>query len=70
MLLHRRLRISGRAIQYATPNAAARKLINPDDLKNPAIYPPAEVISKSEGFGPLGDALRLYDEAWTAFKAA
>ena len=57
-------------IQYATPNAAARKLINPDDLKNPAIYPPAEVISKSESFAPLGDALRLYDEAWTAFKAA
>ncbi len=57
-------------IQYATPNAAARKLINPDDLNNPAIYPPAEVIAKSESFAPLGDALRLYDEAWTAFKAA
>ncbi len=57
-------------IQYATPNAAGRKLVNPDDLKNPAIYPPAEVVSKSESFAPLGDALRLFDEAWTAFKAA
>jgi spermidine/putrescine transport system substrate-binding protein len=57
-------------IQYATPNAAARKLINPEDLNNPAIYPPAAVLSKSEGLAPLGDALKLYDEAWTAFKAA
>jgi hypothetical protein len=39
-------------------------------LQNPTIYPPAEVVSKSESFAPLGDALRLYDEAWTAFKAA
>ncbi len=57
-------------IHYATPNAAGRKLINPDDLKNPAIYPPATVIAKSESFAPLGDAIRLFDEAWTAFKAA
>jgi spermidine/putrescine transport system substrate-binding protein len=57
-------------IQYATPNAAARKLVNADDLKNPAIYPPAELLSKSESIAPVGDALRLYDEAWTAFKAA
>ncbi|HXV24732.1 MAG TPA: spermidine/putrescine ABC transporter substrate-binding protein [Alphaproteobacteria bacterium] len=57
-------------IQYATPNAAGRALINPDDLNNPAIYPPADVIAKSESFSPLGDGLRLYDEAWTAFKAA
>jgi hypothetical protein len=28
------------------------------------------VLSKSEGLAPLGDALKLYDEAWTAFKAA
>jgi spermidine/putrescine transport system substrate-binding protein len=57
-------------IQYATPNAAARKLINQEDLKNPAIYPSAEVISKSESLVDVGDATRLYDEAWTAFKAA
>jgi spermidine/putrescine transport system substrate-binding protein len=57
-------------IQYATPNAAARKLINQEDLNNPAIYPSAELISKSESLVDVGDATRLYDEAWTAFKAA
>ena len=57
-------------IQYATPMRRRASCLKPDDLENPAIYPPAEVISKSESFAPLGDALRLYDEAWTAFKAA
>lgn len=57
-------------IQYATSNIAARKLISPDDLKNPAIYPAAVVVAKCETLIDVGDATRLYDEAWTKFKAA
>jgi len=55
--------------QFATPNKAARAFINPDDLKNPAIYPPPEVISKLEFLEDLGAKSRLYDEVWTHIKA-
>ena len=54
--------------QFATPNEAARKFIKPDDLKNTAIYPPAEVMSKLEFLTDLGPKLRLYDEVWTQVK--
>jgi spermidine/putrescine transport system substrate-binding protein len=54
--------------QYASPNAAARPFIKPDDLKNPAIYPPPEVMKRLEFANDLGQASRLYDEVWTAVK--
>jgi spermidine/putrescine transport system substrate-binding protein len=56
-------------IRYATPNLAAHALINQDDLHNPRIYPPAEVVAKSETLVDLGTNTRLYDEAWTAVQA-
>jgi spermidine/putrescine transport system substrate-binding protein len=56
--------------QYPTPNLAAKALIDPADRDNPAIYPPAEVIATSEALVDVGDAARLYDEAWTAIQAA
>jgi spermidine/putrescine transport system substrate-binding protein len=57
-------------INFATANLAARKLL-PEELQtNPAMYPPDEVVAKSEHLRDLGDATRLYDEAWTAIKAA
>src|SRR3546814_424949 len=57
-------------IHFATANKAARQYIDEADLNNPAIYPPDEVIAKSEGLKEIGDALRLYSEAWTAVQAA
>ncbi|WP_119460087.1 polyamine ABC transporter substrate-binding protein [Rhodospirillaceae bacterium SYSU D60014] len=57
-------------IQFATANKAARQYINEADLKNPAIYPPDEAIAQSESLKEIGDALRLYSEAWTAVQAA
>ncbi|HLB07096.1 MAG TPA: spermidine/putrescine ABC transporter substrate-binding protein [Alphaproteobacteria bacterium] len=57
-------------IRYATSNAAAREFVTPEDLANPAIYPPAEVVAKSESLIDVGDATRLFDEAWTAIQAA
>jgi spermidine/putrescine transport system substrate-binding protein len=55
--------------QYPTPNKAAKALVNPDDLKNPAIYPPSEIMEKLEFLKDLGDATRLYDEIWTQVKS-
>lgn len=55
--------------QYPTPNAAARAFITPDDLKNPAIYPPDEIMAKLEFLQDLGDSATLYDEIWTQIKS-
>ena len=55
--------------QYATPNKAAREFINPADLKNPAIYPTAEMIAKLQFLKDLGRDLKLYDEIWTQIKS-
>jgi spermidine/putrescine transport system substrate-binding protein len=55
--------------QYATPNKASRALVNPDDAKNPAIYPPPEMMQKLEFVNDLGDQNRLYDELWTQVKS-
>ncbi len=56
-------------LQFATPNAAAKAFIKPEDLKNPAIYPPADVLAKLEFLEDLGAKTKLYDEAWTQVKA-
>ncbi len=58
-------------IQYATPNKAARKLMDESYTGNPAIFPPDEVIARCESAIYLGeDITRLYDEAWTRVQAA
>ena len=56
-------------LQFATPNAAAKAFVKPEDLKNPAIYPPADVMAKLEFLEDLGAKTKLYDEAWTQVKA-
>ncbi|MDB6023295.1 MAG: polyamine transporter substrate-binding protein [Pedosphaera sp.] len=55
--------------QFASPNQAARQFIPPADLNNPAIYPPAETMSKLEFLEDLGGKTRIYDEIWTQVKA-
>lgn len=55
--------------QFATPNAAARAYINPDDLKNPAIYPTPEQMRILEFIKDLGPKTGWYDELWTAIKS-
>jgi spermidine/putrescine transport system substrate-binding protein len=55
--------------QFATPNAAARPLIKPEDLRNPAIYPPEVQLGKLEFAEDLGAKSRLHDEVWTQVKA-
>jgi spermidine/putrescine transport system substrate-binding protein len=55
--------------QFATPNKAAIQFVNPEDLRNPAIYPPADILSKLEFLEDLGANSRLYDEVWTQIKS-
>ena len=58
-------------IKYATPNAAAMKLMDKDYLENPAIFPPPEVLAKCEPGLYLGeDATKVRDEIWTRVQAA
>ena len=55
--------------QYATPNKAAREFVRPENLNNPMIYPPADVMKRLEFLHDLGKQTRLYDEVWTQVKA-
>lgn len=54
---------------YATPNAAAMPFITEKDRTNPSIYPTPEVMKTLEFQEDVGDAVKLYDEAWTAVKS-
>lgn len=54
---------------YATPNAASKPMIEEKDRTNPAIYPTAEIMAKLEFQEDVGEAVKLYDEAWTAVKS-
>jgi spermidine/putrescine transport system substrate-binding protein len=54
---------------YATPNLAARAHVRPENLNNPSIYPPSDVMARLEFLKELGRDIRLYDEVWTQVKA-
>jgi spermidine/putrescine transport system substrate-binding protein len=55
--------------QYATPNKAALAHVRPENLNNPMIYPPHDVMQRLEFLHDLGKQTRLYDEIWTQVKA-
>ncbi len=55
--------------QYASPNQAAKALISQEDLKNPAIYPPEEIMPKLQYIEDVGSKSRLFDEIWAQIKA-
>jgi spermidine/putrescine transport system substrate-binding protein len=57
-------------IHYASTNKAAKEFISESDLNNPAIYAPDEVVARSQALSDVGDALPLYDAAWTEIQAA
>ena len=58
-------------IQYATPNKAARELMDGAYKENPAIFPADEILAKCEYASYLGEeALKVRDELWTAIQAA
>jgi len=58
-------------ILYGTPNAAAKALTSADYQGNPAIFPPADAVAKSEtSIYPGQEAVQKIDAAWTRIKAA
>lgn len=57
-------------VHYATPVETAKKFINKEDLNNPGIYPPPDVIKRLEFQVDIGEATRIYDQIWTELKAA
>jgi spermidine/putrescine transport system substrate-binding protein len=58
-------------IKYASPNreSIALNLINPEQLNNPAIYPPSELFGKLTYIGEVDSATQVYDQAWTEIKS-
>ncbi|MGR3984644.1 MAG: spermidine/putrescine ABC transporter substrate-binding protein [Gammaproteobacteria bacterium] len=58
-------------IEYATSNEAARKLMDDSYNKNPAIFPPDDVLKNLEPSLYLGEAhSQLLDEEWTRVLAS
>lgn len=58
-------------IKFASPNQAAiaKGLITKEDLQNKSIYPSPETFKNMAFINDVGDATRIYDEAWTEIKA-
>ncbi len=60
-----------RSMKTATPNAAARQLLDPHLRDNPVLYPPQDVLARGEWFRALPAATqRLRDRYWTEIKSA
>ena len=58
-------------IEYATSNAAARALMDDSYNKNPAIFPPDDVLAQLEPSLYLGEErTQLIDEEWTRVLAS
>ncbi len=59
-----------RTMQYSSPNRAALALLPPAIRDNPAIFPPADVVARTEIIEDLGPATVLYDRLWTEVKTS
>ena len=57
-------------IYFATPNAPAKAKMPAEYTDNPAVFAPADVLSRCEPILSVGDDTRLYSDAWTAIQAA
>ena len=60
-------RISAR-VHYASANEAARLYLPQEVATNPVIYPPEATIGRLEWIKDVGEAIKLYDRAWTELK--
>jgi spermidine/putrescine-binding protein len=56
-------------MRYSTPNAAALPLLPASLRANPAIFPPADVVARTELLEDVGEAVVLYDRLWTEVKS-
>jgi spermidine/putrescine transport system substrate-binding protein len=57
-------------VYYPSPNEAAKEHIFDSMLENERIYPPDDVMQKLEFIRNLGDATKMWNEAWTEIKNA
>lgn len=53
---------------YLNPNAAARKLLTPEQLANIASFPPAEVVTELQTFKDIGEQSGVVDDLITTIK--
>ena len=53
---------------FASANREAKALVNAAVRDNPAVYPPEAILDRLEWMTDVGEALRLYDRAWTELK--
>jgi spermidine/putrescine-binding protein len=53
---------------YASPNAAAKKLIHPELLSDPMIYPTPDILKRCEYIKDVGAATQEYDRLWGQIK--
>lgn len=56
-------------IGYASPNAAAVKLMDASVRTDPVVYPPEEIIAKGEFQLDVGDAILEYQKYWQKLKS-
>lgn len=56
-------------VKYASANEAARRFLPKEVAMNPVIYPPEATIARLDWIRDVGDAIKLYDRAWTELKA-
>jgi spermidine/putrescine transport system permease protein len=57
-----------RTMRYSSPNRAALALLPEAVRSQPAIFPPPDVLSRTELIEDLGEATVLYDRLWTEVK--
>ena len=55
-------------VKYASASEEARLFVPREIAQNPAIYPPESVVARLEWIKDVGEAIKLYDRAWTELK--
>ena len=60
--------LTSERLLFATSNREARRLVSPQILNNPAVYPSDDLIARMEWMTDVGKAMRIYDRAWTELK--
>ena len=54
---------------YSTPNAAAVDMMSQELRDNPIVYPDAETLARGQYLDDIGEAIRLYEDAWVKLKS-
>jgi len=59
-----------RTTYYSSPSRAALPLLPEEMRRNPAIFPPDELLARAELIRELGETAVLYDRLWTEVKTS